>query len=121
MKYYSLNHHFVIDAMKNFTPEISMSQFQSLLSVTRLAQSVSLSVERSGGRSLPSSVSWETVELQSSEKMGGVNLQPALEELDYVSSSGTLDFSNEFTVSPVLRFFEKRPKHPRMKFSVIPN
>lgn len=63
-----------------------------LQSVNRLTQSVTLSVERSGGRTLDSLVSWETIEPQSSEKMGGVTIQPALKEVDYMSSSGTLNF-----------------------------
>ncbi|PIK34165.1 putative G-protein coupled receptor [Apostichopus japonicus] len=65
---------------------------QRLQSVNRLTQSVTLSVERSGGRTLDSLVSWETIEPQSSEKMGGVTIQPALKEVDYMSSSGTLNF-----------------------------
>ncbi|XP_038076858.1 adhesion G-protein coupled receptor V1-like isoform X2 [Patiria miniata] len=67
------------------------TRFQSVHSNTKR---VSLRVERIGGSTKDSAVSWGTFQLDSPIKLAGLTAYPAIPDTDYVATSGVLDFSS---------------------------
>ncbi|XP_022110249.1 G-protein coupled receptor 98-like isoform X2 [Acanthaster planci] len=74
------------------------TRFQSVHSNTKR---VSLRVERVGGSTRDSTVSWGTLQLDATVQLAGLTAYPAIAETDYVSASGDLDFSSGVRRIPV--------------------